>query len=505
MAKKGTPDSACVLTLPMYPEKWQADELEKRFRNMEKMYNALVALESRKLRNLQQTKAYRALDADLFQLYKAGQTKSKEYKEKSAQRRDMLKDAKLTEYDFIDDITPFVDHYYPVPEGMKLRKRSQPNLGKQVAHRTASDVWRAFDKLLYGNGHRVAFKKKDTLSSIGCKKAGNGMQYRDNQFEWFNLRIPVRPPETEYEKATVKRELRNMRVVRKWMKNRYRYYLQLTYAGEPVSKGHPRGEGRVGIDIGTQSIAIAAKDAVLLRELAPGVKKKDREIRRLQRAIDRSRRATNPDNFDSAGRIRPGAKKNGWVKSHRYLKLQGRLRELHRKNADIRKQQHYELCNLLLSLGDEFYVEDMDYRALQKRSQRTEKNEKGRFRKKKRFGKSLANKAPAALLTMLNGRLQAQGGLKKVDKWSYAASQYDHLSHEYRKPQLSQRIKTLTNGDQVQRDMYSAFLIMNADHTLTKENDELCNATYDRFKIMHDREMERLRTTKERKLSSFGV
>jgi len=30
MAKKGTPDSACVLTLPMYPEKWQADELGKR-------------------------------------------------------------------------------------------------------------------------------------------------------------------------------------------------------------------------------------------------------------------------------------------------------------------------------------------------------------------------------------------------------------------------------------------------------------------------------------------
>ena len=41
-----------VLTLPLYPEKWQIDIIEKRFRIMELLKNALIAKELRRLRNL---------------------------------------------------------------------------------------------------------------------------------------------------------------------------------------------------------------------------------------------------------------------------------------------------------------------------------------------------------------------------------------------------------------------------------------------------------------------
>lgn len=36
----------------------------------------------------------------------------------------------------------------------------------------------------------------------------------------------------------------------------------------------------------------------------------------------------------------------------------------------------------------------MNFAGLQKRAMNTEKNDKGKFKRKKRFGKSLANKAP---------------------------------------------------------------------------------------------------------------
>ncbi len=49
----------------------------------------------------------------------------------------------------------------------------------------------------------------------------------------------------------------------------------------------------------------------------------------------------------------------------------------------------------MISLGNKVYVEKMNFAGLQKRAKNTEKNDKGKFTKKKRFGKSLANKAPS--------------------------------------------------------------------------------------------------------------
>lgn len=44
------------------------------------------------------------------------------------------------------------------------------------------------------------------------------------------------------------------------------------------------------------------------------------------------------------------------------------------------------------------YVEQMSYSGLQRRAKETTYDDKGRAKKKKRFGKSLANKAPALFL-----------------------------------------------------------------------------------------------------------
>ena len=222
--------------------------------------------------------------------------------------------------------------------------------------------------------------------------------------------------------------------------------------------------------------------------------------------MDASRRAVNPENYNPNGTIRHGVKLR-WKQSNRYRLLQAKARELQRRNADIRKYQHNCLANYVLTLGNEIYVEPMDYRALQHRAKQTTVNAAGRFNRKKRFGKSLANKAPSMFLSILEKKvgLLETGSWNKVDKWEYRASQYDHLSGEYRHKKLSQRHQKLENGDRLQRDLYSAFLLMNADASLVHPDRDLCDRTYPQFKELHDLEIERIRTQSTQRLSSFGI
>lgn len=91
---------------------------------------------------------------------------------------------------------------------------------------------------------------------------------------------------------------------------------------------HPIGNGRIGLDVGTQTLAYSSDRAVGLAELAPAIKSIDAELHRINRAMDRSRRATDPQMFNVDGTIihvdqlppvclnRYGKRK--WVKSKRY-------------------------------------------------------------------------------------------------------------------------------------------------------------------------------------------
>jgi hypothetical protein len=230
--------------------------------------------------------------------------------------------------------------------------------------------------------------------------------------------------------------------------------------------------------------------------------------------MDRSQRATNPQNFNEDGTIKKGNIINGkkeklvWNYSKKYIKAKNKLKDLYRKQADIREQYHNIMSNDILRNCCIFYVENMNFKGLQKRAKKTEKNDKGEFKKKKRFGKSLANKAPAKFLTILKNKFKARGGLYiEINTREAKASQYNHLNHEYNKKKLSQRWNELEyNGKQIkiQRDCYSAFLIQNINDDLKTFSDKKCSEKFDNFIKLHDMEMERL-SLNDRNLSSMGV
>ncbi|MEH6996608.1 transposase, partial [Neobacillus drentensis] len=197
---------------------------------------------------------------------------------------------------------------------------------------------------------------------------------------------------------------------------------------------------------------------VLLKNLAENIKVVEhvqQEIRLLNRKLDRSKRATNPLNFDEAGSIKKG--KKHWEFSKNYKKLKAKLKELYRKLALYRKYSHQNDVNRMVMLGDTFYIEEMNFKALQKRAKKTEVSEKtGKIKKKKRFGKAIARRSPAAFVSILSKKVTALGGtFIKVKTTSFKASQYDHKADKYKKKELKERWHLFEDGTKVQRDLYS--------------------------------------------------
>ncbi|MED4726543.1 hypothetical protein P9597_00050 [Aneurinibacillus migulanus] len=125
-----------------------------------------------------------------------------------------------------------------------------------------------------------------------------------------------------------------------------RYIVQLVLEGIPPHKldkqgqfKHTIGQGKTGCDIGTQTAAIVSDTKVTLHPLAPRVQRFEEEKRRIQRRMDRSTRAMNPDRFHPDRTVKQG-KHTPWVRSKRYMKDLFRLKEICRKQTAIRKQDH---------------------------------------------------------------------------------------------------------------------------------------------------------------------
>ncbi len=84
-------------------------------------------------------------------------------------------------------------------------------------------------------------------------------------------------------------------------------------------------------------IAAVSSDDAILEQLCPSVVEPWNDCRRIQRAMDRSRRATNLDNFDAKGRAIKG--KRRWNRSQRYQALAASKRERDRGLAAERSDR----------------------------------------------------------------------------------------------------------------------------------------------------------------------
>ncbi len=490
-----------IVQFPLKTELYQEDILNKRFEIGRKIYNSLVTVTQKRYKEMIKTKLYRNIKEELKLIYQSkDKINLKRKTELCKQLNEMYKQYKLNEYSFHADVKRMQHHF-------------KDNIDSFTAQKIATNLWKAYDKLLFGKGECIHYKRYDTFNSFEGKTNSTGIRFRGNNLMWNGLNIPVIIDyKNPYESQALESEVAYCRIVRKFVRNKYKFYLQIVFKGiAPIKINkqtgevkHTLGNGNIGIDIGTQTIAYSSKTDVKIYELADRVQNIEKQKRILLRKLDRSRRVCNPNNYNIDGTTKKqGNKKVTWIKSNHYIKTQNQLKELYRKQADIRKLQHEILANEIISQGNNIYVETMNYAGLQKRAKKTEKNDKGKFKKKKRFGKSLANKAPSMLLSIIDRKLKYYDRqLIKIDTYSVKASQYNHFDETYKKKKLSDRWNDF-NGIKVQRDIYSAFLIMNVNTDLKSINKEQCDKTFNKFLILHNKEVDRLKGNKN--LSSIAI
>jgi len=508
MAKCKT--SSYVLTLKLDTNHRDVVILEKRMEICRKLYNAILGLGLKKLKALSELKIYRSLRKELAKINKeyhnctdGKKLKSIEKNRKSKYKElsELFKIHGLNEYSLINLMTP-------------MYKPFHKNIDNKTAQALASRAWKALEKRIYGDAERVNFIRYGEMHSIEGKWNASGITYRDGFMKWNKLKIPIIIKNGDlYAQKAIQDRVKYCRIVRKIMKGKIKYDIQFVMEGLPPTKMNKQtgevkrqvGIGDVGLDIGIRTIAIASKTDVKLLELCPKIDNIEHKKWILQRKLDRQRRANNPNNYKEDGTIKRGVKLI-WIKSNRYIQTQYELKEVQRKQADIRKQSHEDLANYIISLGDTIKVESMSFKGLQKRSKKTEKNDKGKFKRKKRFGKSIGNKAPAMLLEIIDRKLDYENlELLKINIQKVKASQYNHVTDECNKKELKDR----WNKDiEIQRDMYSAFLIMNVNNDLESINRDQCIERYDKFKELHDLEVCRLRELKRKGyklISSMGI
>lgn len=473
-----------VLTLKLNTSPEQDVWLSHTFWCGQQIYNVLVRHCRKQLRKLIQDPEYR----DLLVARKESGLSKADKNRINHELADIRIGYGLSEYQL---------HAYVSVQQHRYKK----SIDSDVAQKIASSVWRSVEKYLFDNGKCIHFRKYDEFESMEGKKNTSGMLFKDGRLHW---RGQVIQPQirTDYDRKALKSRVKYCRIQRKPVGTKYHYYLQLVLEGKPPVK-HPVGHGTAGLDIGISTAAIVTKDSCKLTVLSSDAKDHSAQIRRTQRAMDRSRRITNPDNYLPVGTVRKGARK--WIRSKHYRKLQFRKKSMERRHADAINTGHHRLANEIASRADTVYVEKMSFHGLARKSKSATKKTDGRFRSGKRFGRSIGNHAPAAFLKILESRLASGGGeLIKIDTVNFRASQYNHVTDDYVRKKLSCR-GSFVGSRYVQRDLYSAFLLKNSNDTGTAADRQKCIDTFPMFLITHNACMDALLAENKKYPSSFGL
>lgn len=487
-----------VLTLPLKVESWQADILNKRYEHLRRIYNMVQRRLLRHYIYLSQQNVYR---------------QCKDNNEKRA----FWEDHPITFKDFCDKngnpaivkfpytysrrskssgkkasngISDFVPKFKSQNIGSGLTYGSL-GINASILEELGLRIQQAWEKRIYNSkSKRISFKEEGDLNTFGCRERGsfsgfgldlsrmvlsfntNGVQGRLAKI----IHLPINPEKelTEYEMYALKGGLSSVRKIiisREYIRGRYKYYVQLTIKGEKPQKNRSLGKGTVGIDVGPSTVAVSSLQGVSLDKLADKCDDIEHDLWRINRKMDRSKHDSNPDFYNKDGTIikRKNGERRKWTFSNRYKRLKLERRELYRKQAAIRKQQHIDLANAMLSQGDNFIVENNPIDSWAKRAKETKKNKNGKNRCKRRFGKSIAHHAPAMFVSILQNKVRSLGGSFHKVEIKNAATQFDFTNGEFTKHELNERTVTLSNGRTHQRDMLSAF---NLQH-LRPESEEV--------------------------------
>ena len=342
-------------------------------------------------------------------------------------------------------LSAFATHTKNAAKWNEGRPRTDPRLGAHETQRVAERVFAAIEQYSFGRRGRPRFKGKHRpLHSLEGKSTESGLCWKEGALQWGALTLAARRPpagKDRWFEEALKCRTKYARVIWRLIKGRRRWFVQLVQQGRAPRKYESTLGAVVGLDVGPSNIAVFSDEAAALVRLCPEVKQPWARARVLQRAMDRSRRATNPDCFRQDGTYKPGSKIA--VRSRHYRQLRAALRETERVLAARRKRSHGALANRIVALGNVIRTETLSHTSFQRN-----------------FGRSVKVRAAGSLMSLIRRKAErAGGGVVELNTRALKLSQYDHCTHTFSKKALSERWHRLGDGSgYVQRDLYSAFL-----------------------------------------------
>lgn len=262
------------------------------------------------------------------------------------------------------------------------------HLDAVLAQTLATRAYRALNRVCLGQARRVRFKSRGRgLCSMENKRNDTGLRFvlqtpeegQQGFLIWHNDQLPaVINWDDPVVKHGLDQRIKYARLVQRKASSPqaqgadalgYRYFVQLALEGVPYQKPkHTIGNDRIGADLGPSTIALVPREGeasltVFCEELAPD----EQQIRRLQRNMDRQRRAANPDNYDEKGCVKKAGKKRLiWKQSKGYQKTRRRKAEKERKLAAHRKSLHGRKVHAIIAVGNTIILEKISYKAWQK-------------------------------------------------------------------------------------------------------------------------------------------
>jgi putative transposase len=118
-----------------------------------------------------------------------------------------------------------------------------------------------------------------------------------------------------------------------------KWYVSFTVERSPKQRRARRPNVVVGVDLGLRHLATLSTGEQV-ENLRP-LQGASRRLGRLQRSLDRQRRAMNPDNYRPDGTVKPV--RRDWVKSKRMRGTEERIGRLHERVVNLRREQTHRL------------------------------------------------------------------------------------------------------------------------------------------------------------------
>ena len=322
------------------------------------------------------------------------------------------------------------------------------NLDAHTVQKLATRAFRAAERILYGKAKKVRFKGKDQFDSLESKSNDAGIRWRNSKVEWNGLSLAsLIDSEDKVITHGLKHKVKYCRVVRRIIRNKNRFYVQLIMEGKSLIKERNHmGKGKVFFDIGPSTIAIVSHNneesnqfQARLTQFCSELDTKQKTIAQFQRKIERQRRQNNPNNYSENGKITKGGHK--WKRSKRQLKNASELREVYRKVSCYRKSLHGKLSNEIIRMGNDFGTEKISMKWFQKL-----------------FGKSVGIRAPGMLVSGVKRKAERAGGLFQEMNTNATKLSQICICERQKKKTLSNRVHDCECGVHAQRDLFSAYL-----------------------------------------------